>query len=212
MLSNEEREIRRTQVGASDVPKIMNFDNKSALNLWNEKVGDTEYEELSNKYITFGNLTEEGCLRDYMGEKKHTLNERVEHPAIKNFVASTDAIKEERIPVENKGINARAWLKLTKPSKDYLIQVMSQIACLNAPYGEIVFNKAEEDDYEHPLLYEPSDKKRKVFVIDRDEQLITEIELRVEYFLICMQEHIKPSESDYKKWSKKHETANELHR
>ena len=202
MLSSEERELRRTQVGASDVSKIMNFDNKSALNLWNEKVEDTEYEEFSNKYITFGNLTEEDCLRDYLKGSAYTLNERIEHPIIKDFVASTDAIKDGIIPIENKGINARAWTKLDKPSKDYLIQVMAQISCLNAPYGEIVFNKAEEEDYEHPLLYEPHEDKRKVFIIDRDEQLISNIESRVEYFLMCMRESIKPSESDYKKWRK----------
>ena len=200
MLSKEERELRKSNVGASDVPHIMNFDLGRAHTLYRQKLGEIEIPELNNKYIVFGNITEEDCLKFYFesnGIKNYTLNERIEHPRIKNFVASTDGITGIT-PIENKGKNENGWLKLKKPEKDHVIQVTAQMACLQTLQGKIIYNRATEEDYEHPILYEPSKEKQKVFTIDLDEKLLKEIELRVQYFLECLQDKTLPDEAYFK--------------
>ena len=202
MLTNEEIALRRITVGASDVPKLFNsFDNKSAQDLWEFKVGLADHVELDNKYITFGNLTEEVCMRHYFNNgdiKDYTLNERVEHTSIKSFISSTDGLIKD-IPIENKGKNEKGYHRLKNVERSHYIQVQSQLSCTGGEYGVIVYNCATEEDYKLPLLYDKK-KKKKVFKIERDEKLIKEIEQRVTYILMCMREEVRPSEKEFKEW------------
>lgn len=198
MLNSEERLLRNKQLGASEIHKIMNFDNKGALDLWKLKLGLIEDDEFSNIYTTIGNLTEEDTLRfffDNYGIEEYTLNERVEHPEVKGLVASTDAIFNN-IPVENKTINMQSFLNL-KISRNYYLQVQTQIACCNAEYGIIVFNAIEEHEYLDPLKYKPSLLKQEWFQVDRDEDTINEILKRAKYFLWCLEYNYEPSENHY---------------
>ena len=154
MLTNEEIAVRRTTVGASDVPKLFNsFDNKKAQDLWEFKVGLAEHVELDNKYITFGNLTEEVCLKQYFKDSntEGIMNERVEHTSIKSFIASTDGLVGD-IPIENKGKNEKGFYALEKPEREHMIQVYAQLSCTGGDFGVIVYNCATEEDYELPLL------------------------------------------------------------
>jgi len=95
MLSLEEREERRHQLGASEIHKILNFDTQECQQLWELKVGIRNYEELDNDAIDAGNILEEPCL-DYF-EKENNVelvrNERIEHKTIPGLVASYDATK-----------------------------------------------------------------------------------------------------------------------
>ena len=203
MLTNEEIAVRRTTVGASDVPKLFNsFDNKKAQDLWEFKVGLTEHVELDNKYITFGNLTEEVCLQQYFKdfEMDGVMNERIEHTSIKSFIASTDGLVGD-IPIENKGKNEKGFYALEKPERDHIIQVYAQLSCTGGDFGVIVYNCATEEDYELPLLYNPEGKQR-IFTVERDDKFIEELEQRVTYFLMCMREVKRPSEKDFKEWLK----------
>ena len=203
MLTNEEIAVRRTTVGASDVPKLFNsFDNKKAQDLWEFKVGLTEHIELDNKYITFGNLTEEVCLQQYFKdfEMDGVMNERIEHTSIKSFIASTDGLVGD-IPIENKGKNEKGFYALEKPERDHIIQVYAQLSCTGGDFGVIVYNCATEEDYELPLLYNPEGKQR-IFTVERDDKFIEELEQRVTYFLMCMREVKRPSEKDFKEWLK----------
>lgn len=198
MLTNEELAVRRVTVGASDVPKLFNsFDNKKAHDLWEFKVGLADHVELDNKYITFGNLTEEVSLQHYFREFEMdgVMNERVEHTSIKSFIASTDGLIGN-VPIENKGKNEKGFLALKKPDREHIIQVYAQLSCTGGDFGVIVYNCATEEDYELPLLYNP-EGKQKIFTVERDEDFIEELEQRVSYFLKCMKEKVRPSEKQF---------------
>ena len=65
MLSIEEREERKKQIGASEIYKLLNFDTQDCQNLWEFKIGLIDYEELDNEAITCGNILEEDCLKFY---------------------------------------------------------------------------------------------------------------------------------------------------
>ena len=134
MLSLEEREIRRKQLGASEIYKILNFDSQVAQDLWELKLGLQDYQELENDAITSGNILEEDCLKYYEKTTNHKLNynERIEHPLIKNLVVSLDArdisVEGNSIPIENKVINENTFNKWIA-KKAY-----------NAEYGDIKLN------------------------------------------------------------------------
>jgi len=198
MLNSEERLLRKKQLGASEIHKIMNFDNKGALDLWKLKLGLIEDNDFSNIYTTIGNLTEEDTLKfffDNYGINEYTLNERVEHPEVKGLVASTDAIFNGT-PVENKTINMKDFINM-KLTRNYILQLQTQIACCNAKHGIIVFNAIEEYEYLDPLKYTPSSLKQEWLQIDRDNLLIDEIVKRAKYFLWCVEYKHEPSENHY---------------
>ena len=74
MLSLEEKEIRRNQIGASEVYKLLNFDTQEAQDLWELKIGLQDYQEIDNDSITAGNILEEDCLKFY--EKSNNVCNR----------------------------------------------------------------------------------------------------------------------------------------
>jgi len=199
MLNENERQERLTQLGASDVHKIFNFDNKGAIDLWKEKMGYIERKEISNHSLTAGNLLEEDCLYYFfnaIGEKDFTINERVEHKKIKNFVVSTDAIVNG-IPVENKTMKYENYAKLLKPERTHYIQLHAQMSCLNAERGYLVYNAVDDDDLNNPLMYQPNTFKQEYYLIEAEQDLIDEIEKRAKYFLWCLEYKRQPSESHY---------------
>lgn len=199
MLNNEERVLRKSQIGASDIHKIFNFDNKGAIELWKEKVGLKELSDFNNQYMTAGNLLEEDCLVYFFNKhdiKGYELNKRIEHEKIKNFVVSTDGLNGD-IPIENKTINARDFATLDKPSRNYYIQLQAQLSCTKGDYGYIVYNMVDNESLEDPINYKPSDIKQESFKVEKDIELIAEIESRVEYFLWCVEYHREPSEAHY---------------
>lgn len=201
MLNEQERELRKTQVGASDVAKLFNFNNKTLQDLYAEKKGAVK-EDFTNQSMTAGNILEQICLEYFAKEhdiKNMELNLRVEHPFIPNFVSSTDGLEDESIPIENKTIGYDKLIELTKPLREHYIQVQAQISCTISKKAYIVYNGVTEYDLLYPLEYEPSDFKQKVFEIERDDELITEIEERVRYFLWCMEYDWKPSENEFQK-------------
>lgn len=200
MLNAEQWEERRNQVGASDVYYLLNFDNKTPKKLWREKIGELEPSLFENKYTVFGNIVEEPCLQFFFKSHKgsHEFDKRVPHKHIERFVSSTDGMLEG-VPIENKTIKVEKY-KEGMINKQYYTQLQAQISCTGASHGYIVYNTAKEEDYEHPLLYEPSDKTQFVHRYDRDDELIKNIENRVRYFLTCIDDKIEPSENGYKEW------------
>ena len=112
MLSIEEREERKQQIGASEIHKLLNFDTQEAQDLWELKIGMQQYQELDNDAMIAGNILEEDCLKYYEAttNKELIFNERIEHKQIKGLVVSLDSReKETSIPVENKVINEKTW-------------------------------------------------------------------------------------------------------
>lgn len=208
MLSREERELRKSQLGASDIHKIFNFDNKGSQDLWELKMGLIEDSDFTNRHMTLGNLTEEDSLIYWFNKKgydDYELHRRVEHREIKGLVVSTDGILNLKdnenyihIPVENKTMVMHNFIKLDKPSRNYNLQIQTQMAVMGSPYGYIVFNGVDEDDLDDPLNYNPSALLQHTIKVERDDALIKEIEKRAKYFLWCMQFKHRPSENDYR--------------
>lgn len=195
MLTKEQAIERLGQVGASDVPHLFNFDNKKPKDLWKEKTKQRELTFFENKYTIFGNITEYPCLKHFhiLNKGDMSYGSRVEHKYIKNFVSSTDGLLNG-VPVENKTIKEEKY-KEGMMNKQYYIQLQSQIACTGVNKGYILYNLASEEDYEHPILYEP---RQRVHIYDSDEKIIEEIESRVSYFLECMYKVEEPTEKGYK--------------
>lgn len=212
MLTPEEWEQRKQQVGASDVPKLFNFDNLGAKRLWRQKVGLEEIVQFENQYTIAGNITEEPCLQyafEKIGIDNYTLDDRVEHPSIPNFVVSLDGyIVDDNIPVENKSIKhssyARNIVRFNERGLEdttYYRQLQAQISALNASGGWLIYNVLQDSDYDNPILYEPSEFKQERRYYKRDDKMIQEIENRVRYMLRCMQTETEPSEKEYKERS-----------
>ncbi len=199
MLNEFERNERMHQLGASDIHKIFNFNNKGAFDLWQEKMGLIEKPQIETRSMTAGNLLEEDCLVFFFNRKSITdyvLNERVEHRDIKNFVVSTDGLFGN-IPVENKTKNMDGFAKMTSPERNHILQLHAQMSCLNADRGYIVYNAVTEEDLINPLMYIPSELKQEVFEIKADADVIREIESRSKYFLWCVEYKRRPTEQDY---------------
>ena len=213
MLTPAEWEQRKTQVGASDVPKLFNFDNKGAKDLWREKVGLLDKAMFENKYTVAGNIIEEPSLLhafQQLGIKRYSMNDRIEHTDIKGFMVSLDGLDlENYVPIENKSIKHSTWVQNSarfneKGIEDvtYYRQLQAQISALNASGGWLVYNVLQDVDYVHPVLYEPSEEKQERRYHKRDGKMIKEIEKRVSYFLECMKEKKEPKETDYKRYAR----------
>lgn len=214
MLSLEEREIRRKQLGASEIYKILNFDSQTAQDLWELKLGLQDYEELGNDAITCGNILEEDCLRYYekINNCELIFNERIEHKKIKGLVVSLDAReKNTSIPIENKVINEKTFkdwiakrnynaiyenIKLNIPT-NYYCQIQIQMAVLEVEKGILNVNTLTDEEQEDPINVIITDLHNKQIEIKRNEDLIQELESRAKYFLNCIQYKRRPNENDY---------------
>lgn len=199
MLNEFERNERMHQLGASDIHKIFNFNNKGAFDLWQEKMGLIEKPQIETRSMTAGNLLEEDCLVFFFNRKgiiDYTLNERIEHAEIKNFVVSTDGVFSTT-PVENKTTKMSKFATLSSPERNHYLQLHAQMSCLGSEKGYIVYNAVTDEDLNNPLLYVPSELKQEVFEIKADIDLIKEIESRATYFLWCVEFKRTPSEQDY---------------
>ena len=214
MLSEQERLERRSQIGASEIYKLLNFDTQQAQDLFDLKMGLKEHVELDNDAITAGNILEEDCLDYYENSNNCELlrNERIEHPKIKGLVVSLDAReKATSIPVENKVIKEDVWLswhakrsynalyediKLNIP-KAYYCQLQIQIATLGVEIGKLNVNTLTQEEQENPIEVVITEIHNKQVIIYRDDELIEELEKRAKYMLHCIKYKRRPSENDY---------------
>ena len=200
MLNSEERELRKKQVGASEVYKLFNFDNQTLQSLYNQKIGVEESVEIDNEYVRAGNILEEDCIKFYLQKnniKEYVLNQRFEHSRIPNFVASTDGFTT--IPIEIKTVGLEKFTKIIKSEqeKNHYIQVQAQMSCSGTDTAVIVYFGLTDYDRQFPLEYTPNEFTMFPIGIWRDDELIKEIESRVQYFLWCVEHQWKPSEKDY---------------
>ncbi len=214
MLSLEEREERRHQLGASEIHKILNFDTQECQQLWELKVGIRNYEELDNDAIDAGNILEEPCL-DYF-EKENNVelvrNERIEHKTIPGLVASYDArISDTQIPVENKVINEESFKKWIAKrsfnalymdlklniSNAYYCQCQIQMQISGVDKAILNVNTLTDEEQENPINVVITDIHNKQIEILRDDPLIKELESRAKYMLHCMKYKRRPSEKEY---------------
>lgn len=214
MLSIKERDERKKQIGASEIYKLLNFDNQECQNLWELKIGLLDYQELENDAITSGNILEEDCLKFYekVNNKKLIYNERIENPRVKNLVVSLDAREEKSgIPIENKVINISTFekwkakknynaewegIKLNIP-KSYYCQIQIQMASLNKDIGVLNVNTLNDDEQQDPLNVNISELHNKQILIKENKELIVELENRAKYMIYCIKYKKRPSEVEY---------------
>ena len=214
MLSLQEREIRRKQIGASEVYKLFNFDSQDAQDLWELKIGLQDYQDTDNDAIMAGNILEEECLKYYekTNNVKLIYNSRIPSSEIDGLVVSLDADEPERgIPVENKVINEKTWqswivkrggnveyegIKLSIP-KSYYYQLQTQIYVMGTDEGVFNINTLTDEEQEDPINVVITDLHNKQIRVKRDNDAINEIKKRVKYMLHCMKYKIRPSELDY---------------
>lgn len=214
MLSAKEREIRRHQLGASEIYKILNFDSQECQDLWELKIGLQDYQDLDNEAIEAGNILEEDCLKYYEETTNGELiyNERIEHPKIKGLVVSMDAReKETSIPVENKVVNEKTWdkwkakrvfnaefegQKLNIP-KSYYCQIQTQIDVCDTEFGILNVNTLTDEEQADPINVELSDLTNKKVKIFRNDNVIQDLENRAKYFIDCMKYKKRPCEIEY---------------
>ncbi len=214
MLSNKELEERKKQIGASEIYKLLNFDNQDCQDLWEIKLGLQCYQELNNDAITAGNILEEECLKYYekSNNKELVFDERIEHKKIKGLVASLDARESETYtPIENKVINEATFnnwiakrsfnaiyegIKLNIP-KSYYCQLQIQMAVLDVEKGILNVNTLTDEEQEDPINVEITEIHNKQIEILRDDELIHNLELRAKYMLDCIKYKLRPSEKDF---------------
>lgn len=214
MLSLEEREERRHQLGASEIYKTLNFDTQECQQLWELKVGIRDYEEIDNDAIDAGNILEEPCLDYFEKENNEELirNERIEHKSILGLVASYDArISDTHIPIENKVINQdtfKSWIakknfnavyeeiKLNIP-KSYYCQCQIQMQISDVDKAILNVNTLTDEEQENPINVTITDIHNKQIEILRNDSLINELESRAKYMLHCMKYKRRPSEKEY---------------
>lgn len=214
MLSVEERETRKKQLGASEIYKILNFDTQTCQDLWELKLGLQDYEELDNDAITSGNILEEDCLKYYENSTNSELvfNERIEHKKIKGLVASLDAREKDTfIPIENKVINEKTFekwiakkeynaiygtIKLNIPIS-YYCQIQIQMAVLETEKGILNVNTLTDEEQEDPINVIITDIHNKQIEILKNDNLINELEKRAAYFLNCVKYKKRPNENDF---------------
>ena len=214
MLSIEEREERKKQIGASEIYKLLNFDTQDCQNLWEFKIGLIDYEELDNEAITCGNILEEDCLKFYEESTGNKLlfNERIENPRIKDLVVSLDSREIiSGIPVENKVIKMSTFekwkakrsynaewngIKLNIP-KSYYCQVQIQMASLDKNKGILNVNTLTEEEQNDPLNVTITELQNKQIPIKEDKELINNLETRAKYMLDCIKYKKRPSEVEF---------------
>lgn len=214
MLNFEEREERKKQIGASEIYKLLNFDSEMAQDLFELKIGLQDYVELDNDAIIAGNILEEQCLEFYAKSRnvQIAMNERIEHPRIKGLVASLDGRELiTSIPIENKVINEKVWLswiakrvfnakyediKLNVP-KRYYCQTQTQMAVCNVEQAVINVNTLTDEEQLDPINVTITEIHNKQIIIERDDDLISELEKRASYMLDCIKYKHRPSENDY---------------
>lgn len=215
MLSTNEREERRKQLGASEIYKILNFDTQECQQLWELKVRLRDYDNLDNDAIDAGNILEEDGLNYYEQDNNVELvkNERIEHPLISGLVVSYDAReKDTLIPVENKVINQKTFddwiakrsfnaiyndIKLNIPKSYYCQCQMQMKVSNNAEKAILNVNTLTDIEQNDPLNVVITDLHNKQIEIFRNDNLILDLESRARYFLHCMKHKKRPREIEY---------------
>lgn len=214
MLTFQEREERKKTIGASEIYKLLNFDNQDLQDLWEQKIGLQDYKEIDNDSIDAGNILEEDGLDFYALSNNVEIvkNERIANKKNNFIVCSLDAReKQTQIPIENKIIKETSfedwkrkksgdvfyledWYKIPKA---YYCQIQIQIDTLEVEKGILNINTLTEEEVENPLNVVITDLHNKQLTILKNEELVKELHNRSVYFKNCVDFKKRPSELEY---------------
>lgn len=164
MLTQEQIKERVNYIGASDAAAVMGMSRyKTPIQLWSEKTGLLEAEDISQKFqVRFGNKAEDivaEFFEEESGLKVSKVAETAYHPKHKFIAANIDRwIKSEGTFVELKTASARKkaeWENDDLPA-EYLIQCQHTMLVKNLSYcyiavvfgnEEFYSKRIERDDY-----------------------------------------------------------------
>jgi len=145
MLTPEQVANRKLYLGGSDSAAVLGLSRwKTPIRVWAEKVGAVEPDDLSDNFaVEMGNELEDTVARIFTkktGKVVHRVNEPVKHKRYPFLCAQIDRrVVGENVPLEIKTANAwmaKSWEGEEVP-KEYLCQVMHQMAVTDAPYAYI---------------------------------------------------------------------------
>lgn len=190
-MSNIDLAERKNFVGASEVASLFGVGFASRWELWLQKTGRIEPEDLSaNEHVQAGKFLEPAIASwaaDKWGMKIRKVRRYCPHPHIKGFGASLDYESQEGalIPVEIKwsgfAREGDGWIIEGDEIKDaplrYLLQVQAQMACTGAAYAWLI------------LL---SGSKICRMKIDMHRETVARIENEVEEFWLSVEQAKEP--------------------
>lgn len=189
MITESQKQERIKFIGSSDAAAACGMSRwKTPLQLWAEKTGQIEPEDISGKlHIKLGNRLEQVVAELFMeetGKKVHRVNETITHPNFPFLCANLDrrVVGEDAI-LECKTAGAWAgkeWSGEEIPS-EVIVQVMHQLAVTGKSYG-----------YAAVLIGGNQDFKWKR--VDRDPILISQIIQReTDFWLKYVEPKVMPA-------------------
>jgi hypothetical protein len=146
-------ELRAKNVGASDVAALFDCGFQSKFQLWHEKRGTLQREDLSdNERVVLGRCLEGGiatAASELYGLNLYKADCYVTDDVTPGLASTPDFFLNDNgveIPVEVKNASWGAWRDnwiihedgAVEPPLRYLLQVQTQLACLNAPRGILI--------------------------------------------------------------------------
>jgi predicted phage-related endonuclease len=146
-------ELRAGNVGASDVAALFDCGFQSRFQLWHQKRGTLAREDLGdNERVVLGRCLEGGiatAASELFGLNLYKADCYVTDDTTPGLASTPDYFLNDNgveIPVEVKNASWGAWKDnwlvaedgFVEPPLRYLLQVQTQLACLNAPRGILV--------------------------------------------------------------------------
>jgi putative phage-type endonuclease len=182
MLTAEQLEIRRRGIGGSDAAAIVGLDTyRSAVDVWMDKLGLSEEQDMEPEPAYWGNVLEEVVAREFerrsgLPVRRHTAT--MFHPKYHWMLAHIDRrITGQQRGLECKTINAFAGWKLDQPLEKHLIQVQHYMAVT----GFEMFHVAYLIGGQRFAMFEvPRDQELIDMLIDAEADFWQHVETRTE--------------------------------
>lgn len=178
MLTNQQLRERNSGIGGSDVAAICGLNPyKSALDLYLEKTGETEKENVGSKTaVMFGNFMEDFVLMMYSQKTKMDVtkpNKTYRHDKNKFMLANIDGmVAEKNIIVEAKTASVFQKNKWGEDGSDYipdsyLMQVAHYAAVCDMPRVDIAVFFTDQEFKVYKYMRNNSLEKR-LIEIEKD--------------------------------------------
>jgi predicted phage-related endonuclease len=153
MLTQAQQRLREYKTTASQVPIIMSGDTDKLIQLWRERIGEIEPEDLSTRWpVQLGSFCETFIADWHQRETGHELVRRqefVQHPTLDYVSCTIDCYR----PFDDTVLDVKvcnAWMSITDIVNYYAGQIRVQQACIGASRGALLLmhGSAEPHEYE----------------------------------------------------------------
>ena len=155
MLTEHQKRAREFKTTASQAPVIMAGERDELIRLWQERIGEIEPEDLSQKWPVALGVHCEPLILDWHERKMGMeLTERGSfhtHPVYRNIGATLDAYR----PATDTVIEAKTtgqFVRLDDAVNFYTPQVIVQMRCRNAAAGALLIMHGSAEPVEIPIV------------------------------------------------------------